>query len=52
MIIVFVLITVFAIVLTNNKKTINILKSQLENAINEQNIEKIIDLYPGYCKKM
>lgn len=49
-IIVFVLIIVSAVVLINNKRSINNLISQLENAINEHDIEKIIDLYPDYCK--
>lgn len=50
MIIVCVLITIFAITLINNKRSINNLISQLENAINKHDIEKIIDLYPDYCK--
>lgn len=45
-----VLLFVFVIVLSNNKRSINRLISQLEHAINEHNIEKIIDLYPDYCK--
>lgn len=49
-IIVFLLISVFVIVLINNKRSINNLISQLENAINKKDIEKIIDLYPDYCK--
>lgn len=43
-------ITVFAIYTMNNKRSINNLMSQLENAINKHDIEKIIDLYPDYCK--
>ena len=34
----------------NNRRTIDDLISQLENAINKHDIEKIIDLYLGYCK--
>lgn len=49
-IIVCILITVLTIVLTNNKRSISDLTAQLENAINEKNIEGIIDLYPDYCK--
>lgn len=45
-----ILITVFAIYIINNKRSINNLMSQLENAINKHDIEKIIDLYPDYCK--
>lgn len=43
-------ITVSAICTINNKRSINNLISQLENAINKHDIEKIIDLYPNYCK--
>ena len=43
-------ITVFAICTIKNKRSINNLISQLENAINKHDIEKIIDLYPNYCK--
>lgn len=43
-------ITVFAVYTINNKRSINKLMSQLENAINKHDIEKIIDLYPDYCK--
>lgn len=49
-IIVCILITVLTIVLTNNKGSISDLTAQLENAINEKNIEGIMDLYPDYCK--
>lgn len=49
-IIVCISITVFAIYIINNKRSINNLISQLENAINKHDIEKIIDLYPNYCK--
>ena len=45
-----ILIIVFTIALINKKRTINDLMSQLENAINKHEIEKIIDLYPDYCK--
>lgn len=48
-IVVCISITIFAI-LINNKRSINNLISQLENAINKHDIEKIIDLYPDYCK--
>lgn len=49
-IIVCISITVFAVYTINNKRSINNLISQLENAINKHDIEKIIDLYPNYCK--
>jgi len=49
-IVVCISITVFAIVLINKKRSINNLISQLENAINKHDIEKIVDLYPDYCK--
>ncbi len=49
-ILVCVLITAFSIVLVNNKRTIDNLISQLESAINKHDIEKIIELYPDYCK--
>lgn len=48
--IVCILITVFAIYTINNKRSINNLIFQLENAINNHDIKKIIDLYPDYCK--
>ena len=50
MIIVCVLITTFAVVLVNNKRSINRLISQLEYAINKHDIERIINLYPAYCR--
>lgn len=43
-------ITLFAVYTINNKRSRNNLISQLENAINKHDIEKIIDLYPDYCK--
>ena len=49
-IVVCVLIAAFSFVLVNNKRSINKLIAQLENAINTYDIEKIIDLYPDYCK--
>lgn len=46
-----ILIVAFTITLINRKRTINDLISQLEDAINKHNIEKIIHLYPDYCKE-
>lgn len=50
MVVVCIFIIVFTIALIHNKRTINGLISQLEKAINKHDIEKIIDLYPDYCK--
>lgn len=44
-------IIVFVIYTINNKRSISNLMFQLENAINKHDIEKIIDLYPDYCKR-
>lgn len=49
-IIICILITIFAFVFINNRRSINNLISRLENAINKHDIEKIIDLYPEYCR--
>lgn len=46
-----ILTIAFSIVLGNKIRTIDGLMSQLENAINKHNIEKIIELYPDYCKE-
>lgn len=50
LIIVCIFIAVFSIILIHNRRTIDELISQLENAINKHDIEKIIDLYPDYCR--
>ena len=40
----------FTIFLSSKRSTVEKLISQLENAINKHDIEKIIDLYPDYCR--
>lgn len=49
-ILVCVLITAFSITLVNSKRSINGLMAQLENALNKHDVERIIELYPDYCK--
>ncbi|MBD5554376.1 MAG: hypothetical protein HDQ95_03265 [Roseburia sp.] len=44
------LICVFTVYFNNSKRDINKLISELESAINKHDIEKIIELYPDYCK--
>lgn len=34
----------------NNERDINTLISQLEKAINEHDIEKVLELFPNYCR--
>ena len=45
-------ILIFTVVITsvNKKRTVNDLMSQLENAINSSNLEKVINLYPKYYR--
>ena len=45
-----ILITAFSITILNNRRDINNLISQLESAINKHDIQKIIELYPAYCR--
>ncbi len=45
-----ILVSVFALYLSNNKRDINKLITQLEDAINEHDIKEIIELYPDYCR--
>lgn len=45
-----IIISVFCIASSNKRNNIDKLITQLENALNQHNIEKIIDLYPEYYK--
>lgn len=45
-----ILIFVFAINLSNKRKTIDDLMSQLENAVNNSDLKGIINLYPNYYR--
>lgn len=45
-----IFIFAFTMILSGKRNTVEKLISQLENAINEHDIEKIIDLYPDYCR--
>lgn len=45
-----IIISVFVITYSNKRNNIDKLITQLENALNQHNIEKIINLYPEYYK--
>ncbi len=45
-----IFIFAFSMILSGKRNTVEKLISQLENAINEHDIEKILDLYPDYCR--
>ena len=45
-----IFISIFVITICNKRNSIDKLITQLENAINQHNAEKIVDLYPNYYK--